>query len=128
VPDTLGNYTTYASAIIKVDTTPPSVTLAFSNLSNCTYSSATGVLTYTYNGGFFQNNRFTVTATPTDTTSGINGAVTFPTLGTGWTFTTTGNARTYTFTASATTTGPESVTAVNYAGTTGSATFTLAQG
>ena len=131
VPDVLGNFTTYASSLIKVDTTPPTVTLAFTALSNCTYSSATGVLTYTYNGGLFQNNRFTVTATATDTTSGILGAVVFPTassLGTGWSSSGTGNARTYTFGAASATTGPESVTATNNAGTTGTGTFTLAVG
>ena len=125
VPDVLGNYSTYSSGLIKVDTTAPTVTLAFSALSNCTFSG--GVLTYKYNGGLFQNNRFTVTATATDGTSGI-GSYAFPTLGTGWTSTGTGNSRTYTFTATSTSTGTESVSATNNAGTSGTATFTLAKG
>jgi Concanavalin A-like lectin/glucanases superfamily len=131
VPDSLGNFTTYASSFIKVDTTPPTVTLAFTGMTNCSYSTSTDTLTYTYNGGFLQTDHFTVTATATDTSSGILGALAFPTaasLGTGWSVSGSGNARTYTFTAAAATTGPESVTATNNAGAAGSGTFILAVG
>ncbi|HMH58850.1 MAG TPA: LamG domain-containing protein [Galbitalea sp.] len=126
VPDVLGNFTTYASSSVKVDTTPPvTPTLTFSALSNCDYTA--GVLTYNFNGGFFQQNRFTVKMTTTDTTSGI-ASYTFPTLGTGWSSTGTGNTRTYTFTTNAVASGTETVTATNNAGTNGTATFILAQG
>jgi hypothetical protein len=122
VPDTLGNYTTYASTLIKVDTTAPSTpTLAFSALSNVFVS---GNNVY-YKAG--TNGHFTVTATSTDSTSGVN--LTFPTtLGTNWTTSGTASAtsRTYTYTGTPTASGVETVTATNNAGAASSATFNLA--
>lgn len=67
---------------------------------------------------------FTITATSTDATSGVNFA--FPALGTGWSSTGTGASRVYTFTTTATSSGTETVTATNNAGSATSATFVLA--
>jgi hypothetical protein len=108
-----------------VDTTPPTTpTLAFTALSDATYTG--GVLKYTYSR-FGGQNHFMVTMTTSDTTSGITGYV-FPNLGTGWTSTGTGNERTYTFGSTAVSTGVQTITVTNNAGLTSSATFTLAKG
>jgi hypothetical protein len=127
VPDVLGNYTTYASSLVKVDTTPPAApTLVFKTLSDATVSG--NVVTYTYSR--FGQNHFTVTVTATDTTSGIlSTGYTFsmssPT--TGWTVTGTGTSRTFTFASNA---GPgtETITVTNNAGISSSATITLVEG
>ncbi|MDT5037011.1 MAG: hypothetical protein QOE03_2196, partial [Micromonosporaceae bacterium] len=83
VADLFGNWTTYVSGSVKVDTTAPATApaLAFSAVSN-TYVSGTTVY---YRPGATSGS-FTATATATDVASGI-ASYTFPDLGTGWTAT-----------------------------------------
>jgi hypothetical protein len=120
VPDTLGNYSTYSSGLIKVDTTAPSTpTLAASTLLNAYYSGGT----LYYLGG--AAGHFTLTATTTDTTSGIANYAFPTTLGAGWTTSVTGTARTYTFTATAASPGAQTVTVTNNAGSSAATNFTV---
>lgn len=120
VPDSLGNYSTYASGLIKVDTTaPPAPTFAFSGL-NATYA-AGSILYYRPTAA---TGSVTVTVTTTDTASGI-ASYAFPTFGTNWTSTGTGAARTYSWTATPAGSGTESVTVTNNAGLSSTASFTL---
>ncbi|HEX4400768.1 MAG TPA: LamG domain-containing protein [Galbitalea sp.] len=120
VPDVLGNYTTYASGLIKVDATPP-VTPSLGLTSTAGYYSA-GVLYYRPAAG----SSFTLTATSSDVTSGIpTTGYTFPNLGTGWTTTGTGDSRTYNWTNSVTTAGAQTITVTNNASSSSAATFTL---
>jgi prepilin-type N-terminal cleavage/methylation domain-containing protein len=83
VADLFGNWTTYASGSVKVDTTAPASApaLVFSAVSN-TYVDATTVY---YRPGAVSGS-FTATATATDVASGI-ASYTFPDLGAGWTAT-----------------------------------------
>jgi hypothetical protein len=121
VPDTLGNYTTYSTGIIKVDSTlPPVPTFAFSALTN---TWPTGSILY-YNPTKATGS-FTVTATSTDTVSGITGYV-FPIFGTNWTSTApTVSSRTYSWALTPTGSGAQVVTVTNNASTTSSGSFTV---
>jgi hypothetical protein len=117
VPDTLGNYTTYSTGVIKVDTSAPTTpTLGFTTLLNVYIAGSTVYYRGTTAG------HFTLTPTSTDATSGLE-PYTYPTL-TGWTTSGTGASRTYTYTTS-TASGTETVTATNNAGSTASTTFTV---
>jgi hypothetical protein len=119
VPDILGNYATYASSLIKVDTTAPATpTLTISTTATSYFDGST----LYYRSGV--TGPVTVTATSSDTTSGIN--YTFPSFGTGWTPSGTVNPVTYTRTTGAVVSGTETVTATNNAGTAASTTFDLA--
>ncbi len=121
VPDVLGNYTTYSTGIIKVDTTaPPLPTLAFSAL---TATAAPGTIAYTlYYRPTSPSGSFTVKATSVDPTSGI-ATYSFPTLGTNWTMTGSGATRTYGWTSTPSGSGNETVTVTNNAGLSSSAFF-----
>jgi hypothetical protein len=120
VPDSLGNYGTYSSGLIKVDTTAPvAPTFVFSGLT-ATYA-AGSILYYRPTA---TTGSVTVTVTTTDTTSGIS-AYAFPTFGTNWTTSGTGAARTYSWAATPAGSGTETVTVTNNAGSSSSATFTL---
>ena len=122
VPDTLGNYSTYASSIIMVDATAPATpTLAISGLTaNVTYSA--GVISFKA----AKTGSFTVTVAATDPTSGIpTTGYTFGTTPTGWTPSGTATAaRKYTFTATAST-GSIVFTVTNNAGLSSTVTLTL---
>ncbi len=116
VPDVLGNYSTFSSGIIKVDTTPPTTpSLGFSTLSN-TYVSGSNVYVKTNTNG-----SFVVTATTSDTASGI-ATYSFPTtLGTGWTTTSPSvSSRKYAFVNTAASPGAQTISVTNNAGTTSS--------
>jgi hypothetical protein len=122
VPDVLGNYSTFASGIIKVDTTaPPVPTLGFADTPT-TYFDGT---TLFYRSGTVGTS-FTLTATTTDTASGIATYV-FPAMGTGWSTATptSVNVRTYSRTAAAIATGTQTLTVTNNAGQTASTSFAL---
>ncbi|MDQ1547675.1 MAG: hypothetical protein QOH69_2579 [Actinomycetota bacterium] len=122
VPDVLGNYSTYASGMVKVDTTPPTTpSLGLSALVNSYYS---GGILY-YQGG--ASGSFTLTVTSSDTTSGIPAAsYVFPTFGTGWNpLTGTGNTRNYSFTAAASSAGLQTLTVSNNATSSAATNFTL---
>ena len=114
VPDLLGNYSTYVSGMVKVDTTRPSTpSLGFSGLSNV-YVSGPNV--------YFNSNasgNFTVTATASDSSSGI-ASYSFPTsLGTGWTTTSPStSSRKYAFVTGAASPGTQSISVTNNAGST----------
>jgi hypothetical protein len=113
VPDVLGNYSTYASGMIKVDTTPPSTpSLGFSGLTNVYVSGANVYFKAGTNGNF------TVTATTSDTTSGV-ASYAFPTaLGAGWTPTSpTTSSRKYAFITTAVSPGAQTISVTNNAGT-----------
>jgi hypothetical protein len=120
VPDTLGNYSTYASGMIKVDTTAPTTTTPV--FSGLVASYAVGSILYYRPAA--TTGSFTMTSASTDPTSGI-ATYTFPTIGSSWTVTGTGAARTYTWTATPSDAGLESLFAVNNAGTSATSTFTL---
>ncbi len=80
VSDTLGNPTTYTSGDIKVDTTAPATPgLVYSAMTNV-YAAGNTV----YYRSTAPSGSFTVTASSTDTASGI-ASYAFPSLGTGWT-------------------------------------------
>jgi hypothetical protein len=121
VPDTLGNYTTYSTGIIKVDSTlPPVPTFVFSGLNN-TYA-AGSILYYNPNAAA---GSFTVTANSTDAVSGI-ATYAFPTFGTNWMLVTpTLASRTYSWAATPTGSGAQTVTVTNNASTSSSGIFTL---
>jgi hypothetical protein len=120
VPDTLGNYGTYSSGLIKVDTTAPAAPVfAFSGL-NATYA-AGSILYYRPTA---TTGSVTVTVTTTDPTSGI-ATWAFPTFGTNWSTSGSGAARTYSWAATPAGSGTETVTITNNAGSSSSATFTL---
>ncbi len=118
VPDVLGNYSTFASGMIKVDTTPPTTPV----LTVTTGAYYDGTSLY-YQSGV--TGSFTLTATVSDTTSGIANYG-FPTLGTGWTVSSpTTNSRTYTHNATTTLTGTQTLTITNNAASTTTVTFVL---
>jgi hypothetical protein len=120
VPDTLGNYGTYSSGLIKVDTTAPAApAFVFSGL-NATYA-AGSILYYRPTA---TTGSVTVTVSTTDPTSGI-ATWAFPTFGTNWTTSGSGAARTYSWSATPAGSGTETVTITNNAGLSSSATFTL---
>jgi hypothetical protein len=123
VPDTLGNYATFASGLIKVDTTAPSTpTLVFSGLSvaNATYA-AGSILYYRPSAG---SGSFVLTITTTDATSGIATYVP-PPLGANWAIAGTLGVRTYSWAATPAGSGTETVTVTNNAGSSSSSSFTL---
>jgi hypothetical protein len=120
VPDALGNYSTYASGLVKVDTTAPATpTFVFSGLT-ATYASGS-ILYYRPTS---TTGSVTVTVTATDPTSGI-ASYAFPTFGTNWTSTGTGAAKTYSWNATPAGSGTETVTVTNNAGSSSTASFTL---
>jgi hypothetical protein len=98
VPDTLYNYTTLSSQLVKVDTTAPSapsITLAATAVAGTNvYATGTQVFYRTTNG----NGSFTLTASASDTGSGVVTPLTFPLLGSGWSSAPSGLTTTYTFT------------------------------
>ena len=121
VPDVLGNYSTFASGMVKVDTTAPTApTLSFSDTATTYFDGST----LYYRSGVVGTG-FTLTATTSDTTSGIAN-YSFPTLGAGWTtVVATTNSRTYTRTTGAVASGIQTLTVTNNAGTSTSVTFVL---
>ena len=121
VPDTLGNYTTYSTGIIKVDSSlPPVPTFSFTNLTS---TWAVGSILY-YNPAKATGS-FTVAAGSNDTLSGI-ATYAFPTFGTNWTVTTpTTSSRTYSWSLTPTGSGAQTVTVTNNASLSSSGTFTL---
>jgi hypothetical protein len=119
VPDVLGNYSTFASSLVKVDTSAPTTpSLGITTATNSYYSG--GVLYYRSGSA----GSFVLTATTSDTSSGV-ATYTFPTLGTGWSFTQSGKTATYTFTTAAATSGSQTLTVVNNASTGAATNFTL---
>jgi len=118
VPDTLYNYTTLSSQLVKVDTTAPAapaITLVATAVAGTNvYATGSQVFYRTNNG----NGSFTLTAAVTDTGSGVITPLTFPLLGSGWTSTPTGLSTTYSFNASLAVANPGSktLTATNNAG------------
>ena len=122
VKDTLGNSTTYTSPDIKVDNSVPAApSLVFSAFTKA-YWSGSGTVVY-YNSTTATAGAFTVTATATDTTSGIL-SYTFPALSTGTSTPGTLGVNTYSWSA-APAAGPKSVTATNNATSTSATSFTL---
>jgi hypothetical protein len=121
VPDALGNYSTFVSGIVEVDTTPPSTPSLGITTSAGYY--AGGVLYYSPTTA----TTFTLTVTSSDTSSGIpTTGYSFPTLGGGWNLPTgSGSSRTYTSTTTASAAGPETVTVTNNATGSAASTFTL---
>ena len=121
VPDTLGNYTTYSTGIIKVDAAlPPAPTFTFTGLTN---TWAVGSILY-YNPTKASGS-FTVTANSNDATSGVL-TTTFPTFGTNWTASSPATtSRTYSWAATPTGSGAQTVTVTNNASTSSSSAFTL---
>lgn len=114
VPDSLGNTTTYTSAEIKVETTPPTApSLSFSALTNAYWSGGSSSVVYYRSAA--SSGSFTVTASSTDLRSGI-ASYAFPAPNNGWT-TTAGalGVSTYSWSGSAPTGGTDSVTATNNA-------------
>jgi Concanavalin A-like lectin/glucanases superfamily len=123
VPDVQGNFATYSSSLIKVDTTAPTVSAPkFTNLVD---ASAAGTVV-TYNYVRFGQDHFTVSVTATDTTSGI-ASYAFSPAPAGWTVTGTGASRVFTFSTNAVD-GAETITVTNNAGTSSTVTFTLVNG
>lgn len=114
VLDALGNATTYTSGDIKVDTTAPTApALTFSAFSN-SYWSGTGSSLYYRSAA--STGSFTLTATSTDTTSGL-ASYSFPSLGTNWTATPGAlGVDTYSWSGVPAAPGTVNVTATNYAG------------
>jgi hypothetical protein len=121
VPDTLGNYTTYSTGVIKVDSSlPPAPTLSFSALTN---TWPVGSILY-YNPTKATGS-FTITVLSTDAVSGIANSV-FPIFGTNWTSSApTPSSRTYSWAATPTGTGAQAVTVTNNAGRSSSGNFTV---
>ena len=115
--DNVGNVATTQSAIVKVDTTPPSTpTLAFSGLSSNAYDNGSGTLFIRPASG----GTFTVTASSSDADTNIQ-SYTFGSLnsdgGSNFGGSQTGNKFDYTFGATTTApTTPRTVKATNNAG------------
>jgi hypothetical protein len=113
VTDGIGNTTTYLSNDIKIDNTAPTATLSFSSLTNVIASGNTAYITRGATSG-----AFTVTASASDTESGIS-SYSFPSsLGTGWSVSGSGSSRTYSWSAAnpPTQNGAQNITATNGAG------------
>jgi len=117
VMDALGNVTTYTSGDVKVDATAPTTpTLAYSAFTNTYWNGST----LYYRSGA-SSGSFTVTATSTDTTSGI-ASYAFPSLGTNWTGTPGAlGVDTYSWSGAPAAPGTVNVTATNFAGRTSAA-------
>ncbi len=124
VPDTLGNYTTYASSLIKVDATAPTVPApTFSGMTN---SSSAGT-TVTIRTG--RTGHFTATVAATDTSSGILNVTATNPGGAGWTSTCTVATKSCLFSFTGTSpAGTGTIIVTNNAGTSSSVTFTIAVG
>ena len=124
VPDVLGNYSTYASGMVKVDTTAPA-TLVLSSPATTTTFFGGGSLYYRTSGAA-GGSGFILTATSTDGTSGLINPYAFPTLGSNWLVPSgSGVARSYIWNTAPTNGGTETVTVTNNAGTSTSASFLL---
>jgi hypothetical protein len=124
VPDVLGNYSTFASGLVKVDTTPPA-TLALSSPTTTTTFFGGGSLFYRTTGAA-AGSGFVLTATSTDATSGLISPYAFPTLGSNWLAPTgSGIFRTYTWNTAPTNGGTETVTVTNNANSSLNSSFLL---
>ena len=116
--DNVGN-TTSIQTTVKVDTSDPTLSLAFSNLTGATALNGSRV--------YFQPNAgsggsFDVTASGTDNDTDIAG-YSFPAgaaLGSNWSASGSGASRSYSFSATATSNGTQTVQTTNNAGRTGS--------
>jgi hypothetical protein len=125
--DNVGNQQTVQSAIVKVDTTGPSNTLA---LSNATGSSTflNGTVAY-YRPGASNSGAFTVTSSSTDAETNVQ-KVNFPGItgfGVGGDDLSSPYSANYSWTGSPSASGSQTVTATNNAGGTATSTFTLTQ-
>jgi hypothetical protein len=121
--DNAGNSATSQSAVVKVDTSPPSApTLAFATSGSGVYYPGSG------SNVFFRpaasSISFTVTASSTDGDTGV-ASYGFPSV-TSWTLSGSGASRTYTYTTGGSTQTNRPVTATNNAGgTSGATTFSV---
>ena len=123
--DNVGNAVSI-STIVKVDTSAPSnPSLTPANATGGAYYSGSGTQVFikpsAANGGF------DLTASSTDSDTGISG-YTFPTagaMGTNWSVSGSGATRTYSFTPTAAEPGSKSVSAANNAGGSASSNFTV---
>src|SRR5207237_2238135 len=121
--DNVGNAVSI-STTAKVDTSDPSLSLAFSNTSGGAYYAGSGSRVYFKPDA--ATGAFDVTATGTAGDTDI-ASYAFPAgsaLGTNWSGSGSGNSRTYSYSATATSNGAQSATTTNNAGRTGSASFT----
>ncbi|MCW2925586.1 MAG: laminin sub domain 2 [Thermoleophilia bacterium] len=122
--DRVGNASEVTSTDVKVDTTPPSLTLGASAGAASAWSSAASTVYYRPGAA---GGSFTIAADATDPASGV-ATFGFPTLPTGWSASSpTTGSRTYSWTAAQPTapSGPQAVTATNHAGLTSTAGFTV---
>jgi hypothetical protein len=122
--DVAGNTSAIVTKLISIDSVAPTTpTLSFSGLT-AAYWSGTG--TNVYYRPTAASGAFTVTASSSDTNSGI-GSYTFPTLPTGWSGSSGGTGiQTYSFASPNPTapSGAQTVTATDNAGNSASTTFT----
>lgn len=123
VADTVGNWTTYTSPDIKVDTgTPSTPALSFSAMTNAYWSGGASTSVY-YRSAAAAS--FTATAS-SSSSSGI-ASYAYPALGTGWSSTAgTLGVNTYSWTASPAAPGTKNVTATSNSGAvSASSPFTM---
>ncbi len=115
--DNVGN-TVSVSTTVMVDTSAPTQpTLSFSGVGGGAYYPGSGTRVF-FRPNATGGGSFDLTASSTDSDSGIAGYQ-FPsgaTVGTNWSFSGSGATRTYTYSPTATSNGTQSVTATNNAG------------